>query len=66
MLKTSLPQQQTSREMKKQPEESTNLKEASGILCEEKSQDETEPSEDVMNNKNSIGTPERRWFNYER
>lgn len=40
-----------------EPEESTKLKEASGILCEEKSQDETEPSEDVMNNKNSIGTP---------
>ncbi|KAL9454783.1 hypothetical protein AB3S75_010228 [Citrus x aurantiifolia] len=40
-----------------EPEESANLKEASSILCEKKSQDETDLSEDIMNNKNSIDTP---------
>ncbi|KAL9458346.1 hypothetical protein AB3S75_007251 [Citrus x aurantiifolia] len=40
-----------------EPEESANLKEASSILCEKKSQDETELSKDIMNNKNSIDTP---------
>ncbi|ESR59821.1 hypothetical protein CICLE_v10014006mg [Citrus x clementina] len=40
-----------------EPEESAKLKEASSILCEKKSQDETELSKDIMNNKNSIDTP---------
>ncbi|KAH9742419.1 hypothetical protein KPL70_002937 [Citrus sinensis] len=40
-----------------EPEESAKLKEASSILCEKKSQDETELSKDITNNKNSIDTP---------